>query len=637
VQKVTSAIRFLSRRSAATYAFVGAVIILAGMGTLAFAVDTTETTPDPVPFEETTDTGLSGQERFTLEEEGYAIPRVEVFYSQFPYVVGFRGVEYAIDAFQQPGHSQQFGYPTQVYVTDYAGRDLSLSEEGYLQASGEGEWTDAEDAHFVVESEAKTPASDVAIPFSAKSDATAFTEKHGGTVLDWSALQDHTFDINDATIVRDRVDDQRAAADKRVQAARTLTDREDEIVVGEAAETIQATIDGAEPGSTVLVPEGTYEEQILIDKPITLEGSNASIVGDGNGSVIRVEADDVAITGFTISGIGTVATPPKEEINESGWDATIASGYGHGDAGIKAVDTNRTYVADVSIDTPTSGILMRDVGDGIVERVTVNGTESWAEGFMGVLSVRSRMVIQQSTLDGGRDGIYLHRAHGTVIRNNSFRGSRFGVHFMYTSESLVADGVHRNHQTAGIVIMTDPERNAVVGNDIRHSPNGIVPIGARNYIAENVVAFNEMGLRTSTSTSLYERNVVFGNEVGMKTAVLRPSNRVVRNDIVANDEGVEAGIGPLRIWSRDGVGNYWEGASVRPNPGAPYSPTDPLDSQLHTVEGAMTLSESPAAQMLDAVRDTTPGMRAGNVVDNAPRREPVRPAVIARLEAETDE
>jgi hypothetical protein len=72
---------------------------------------------------------------------------------------------------------------------------------------------------------------------------------------------------------------------------------------------IQAAVDVAEAGDTVLVEPGDYEEQITVDKGITLRGpesdtaGNANVRGDEatiNGQVV-VEADDATVEGFTIS------------------------------------------------------------------------------------------------------------------------------------------------------------------------------------------------------------------------------------------------------------------------------------------------------------------------------------------------
>ncbi|MHC1574330.1 MAG: S-layer protein domain-containing protein [Candidatus Methanogasteraceae archaeon] len=68
---------------------------------------------------------------------------------------------------------------------------------------------------------------------------------------------------------------------------------------------IQDAIDDAEPGDTIYVHAGTYVENLVVRKSLTLVGENRSttvIDGDGSADIIRVRADGCTITGFTIVG-----------------------------------------------------------------------------------------------------------------------------------------------------------------------------------------------------------------------------------------------------------------------------------------------------------------------------------------------
>nr|QNO46606.1 hypothetical protein OEAKOMNL_00007 [Methanosarcinales archaeon ANME-2c ERB4] len=68
---------------------------------------------------------------------------------------------------------------------------------------------------------------------------------------------------------------------------------------------IQDAIDDAEAGDTIYVHAGTYVENLVVRKSLTLIGENRSatvIDGDGSADIIRVRADGCTIRGFTICG-----------------------------------------------------------------------------------------------------------------------------------------------------------------------------------------------------------------------------------------------------------------------------------------------------------------------------------------------
>ena len=70
---------------------------------------------------------------------------------------------------------------------------------------------------------------------------------------------------------------------------------------------IQDLIDNASVGDTIYIPSGTYYENIIINKSISLigEDKNTTIIdGGGDKDVVSISADEVHISGFTIQNSG---------------------------------------------------------------------------------------------------------------------------------------------------------------------------------------------------------------------------------------------------------------------------------------------------------------------------------------------
>ncbi|EMA26484.1 NosD domain-containing protein [Haloarcula argentinensis] len=605
-----------------------------------FAIDTTSARPEPVAFDNTVQRGITMADEQIARNRSISVPRAQVFYSQYRYVVGYVGISQAVTALTEPGHEQQFGYPLVVYVSDYSDRPVRCGDDGSLRTATPPDWVEANQAHYVVDGAARVPSGPAVVPFADRDDADAFADSCGGRVIDWEALKSHSFDLEQAAAVREQVGPRRNDTNATVQAARQRRNRPVSVEVGTDAPTVQAAVDAAPPNTTVVVPTGTYEEQVTIDKPLTLSGPGATLDGGGNGTVVTVTADRVGVTGFDIVGVGNTTVGDPTQSNDSAWDATVTTAYGNSDAAVTGRNASGLYVANLSVETPASGVVLRRTPGAVVENSTVNGTADWQDGFMGVIGMHGSIVVQDSVFNGGRDGVYLHRADGTAVRNNTFRDNRFGVHLMYTSRALVADNVARGQEYAGVVVMTNPMANAIVGNDVRHSGSGVMLAGSRSYIAHNVVVDTTQAMSTNADRSLYEHNVLYGNDIGVRASTVVPSNIVTKNDFIANDRHAISGPGPLRVYTHEGRGNYWSGAydltgGTGPTLGQSYSPTDSVDRRLHQTDAAVVLRSAPSVRGLRALRGTTPGFRRGTIVDRAPLTDPANPGAVERLRNET--
>jgi len=70
---------------------------------------------------------------------------------------------------------------------------------------------------------------------------------------------------------------------------------------------IQGAVDAANPGDTVYVKNGTYYENVDVNKAISLTGEskeNTVVDGGGVAAVIIIEEDNVLVTGFTVRNSG---------------------------------------------------------------------------------------------------------------------------------------------------------------------------------------------------------------------------------------------------------------------------------------------------------------------------------------------
>jgi len=86
-----------------------------------------------------------------------------------------------------------------------------------------------------------------------------------------------------------------------------LSSTSDIIVVPDDYPTIQEAINAASNGGTVFVKAGTYYENVVVNRVVSLIGENSSTtIVDGNmtGDVVRITQDHVNVTDFTIQRSG---------------------------------------------------------------------------------------------------------------------------------------------------------------------------------------------------------------------------------------------------------------------------------------------------------------------------------------------
>ncbi|MEF8838103.1 MAG: NosD domain-containing protein [Haloarculaceae archaeon] len=619
------------------------VLVLLGAGS-AFAVNPA---PDqqlsPVPFEETLATGMTGVDVQVARQAGYEIPRAQAFHAQFRFVVGYYGIGTAAGALADETTTERFGRPLAVFVTDYRGTEPRLTDDEFVVLRNEGyrTWTAASEAVYVVDSRARTPGGPAILPFSDRADARAFADRAGGRVVGWDEVATARDPAPWDAVLAERTTARTAWADAAVERTRSLLDRPVSVTVGEDAPTLGAAVERAPPNTTVRVPPGRYNVDLDVEKPVTIQGAGDATVldGGGTGTVVTLDGPQTALADVRVTGVGDRDIGNVSARNATGWDARIQLIYGYGDAGVRLADATDAIVTNVTVETPANGVVLLESDGAVVDGVRVNGTAVSQEGFMGALPMHSRVVIQDSTFRGGRDGVYTHRADGSVVRNNSMAGGRFGLHEMYTSDLLIAGNAIRDTQV-GIILMTRPRGNVVAGNDVRHSDGGIYTVGSATVVARNVVAGNDVGLAIGTDRSVYARNTIVGNDLGIREDSLLPTNEVFASDVVLNDRPVETGRGVLLVWAREGVGNYWGEVPGIDRDGdglvdRGFRPTDPLDRSALESSGSALLGRSPAVSLGRAFQGAVPGLRPSGVLDPAPRVEPVRPEILAAVRTET--
>jgi len=178
--------------------------------------------------------------------------------------------------------------------------------------------------------------------------------------------------------------------------------------------TIQEAIDAAETadGDTITVDAGTYYENVIVDKMLTIIGAGQGVTiidGGGTGNVVYVTADWVNITGFTATN----------------------SGSSGGDAGMKLYSVQNCYIENNNVSNNRGiGIYIYAHNPGYSNNNTVSNN-TLNLNLRGIhMEATTDSAIMDNIIDSNSEiGIFLTLGwcENNIIKNNTISNSKLGM------------------------------------------------------------------------------------------------------------------------------------------------------------------------------------------------------------------
>jgi hypothetical protein len=224
----------------------------------------------------------------------------------------------------------------------------------------------------------------------------------------------------------------------------------------DAFATIQDGVNAVAAGGTVYVAAGTYTENVVVNKPVTLDGAQAgvdartrgtvpeTIVTNGDGD-FQIEADNVTIDGFTLTGVVNDPSSISTSLGAAIWTNPGFSGT-HGGlqalnniirgniAGIE-LDNDGTYQTKVQYnlfennDQPGAGSgLAIETNFGLSNALIDNNAftntafveSSWA---LGIEASSDHVIFSNNSVTNQGRGVFFSETNNATITNNTFTGA----------------------------------------------------------------------------------------------------------------------------------------------------------------------------------------------------------------------
>ncbi len=374
---------------------------------------------------------------------------------------------------------------------------------------------------------------------------------------------------------------------------------------------LQQVIAQAAAGDVLRLAPGEYNGNVVIDKPLVLEGPadrSAIVKGERQGRTVWVQAPDVVIRNLTVTLSG-LSLPDM-------------------DAGIFLDKTaTKALIENNNVLDNSVGVYVWGPHDALVRNNKIVGTTELrvSERGNGVTlwnAPGSRIIDNDISL--GRDGIFSNTSTKNVFSGNRFSDLRYGVHYMYTNDSEVSGNISVDNDI-GYAIMFS-ERLKVKDNIAFNSRDQALMM---NYANGSEISGNTM-VNAEKCVYFYNanNNIIKGNhfegcDIGIHYTGAAQGNRISENAFIGNQNQVKYVGTRYDEWSADGRGNYWSDNSAFDLDGdgiadTAYRPNDVIDQVIWRAPVSRLLLNSPAVSIVRWAQSQFPAILPGGVIDSAP-------------------
>ncbi|MBN2335866.1 right-handed parallel beta-helix repeat-containing protein [Candidatus Bathyarchaeota archaeon] len=262
--------------------------------------------------------------------------------------------------------------------------------------------------------------------------------------------------------------------------------------------TLQAAVDAASPGDTLLLPEGLIEGPVTVDKPLTIigVGEKSTLFTYDGPSVMTIRSGNVTVnkvlfllcnTGILVEDTGAASIEDCFFV-ENAVGVDIREGTGH------------TIRGNLFINNVACGAILQNVKESIVEDNQFNFSQpsEWPdiENLLGSVSGTGRfglkllgsgnLTITGNTFHDIGDCIYVGNSRSCVIAGNRFHASTVGLSIRDSTYNVVED--NEGYETEELMLLWLSSFNNVTGNT---NHDGIL---SRDVESDNIYLLNGVNL-----------------------------------------------------------------------------------------------------------------------------------------------
>ncbi|MGB3460241.1 MAG: NosD domain-containing protein [Halobacteriota archaeon] len=278
-------------------------------------------------------------------------------------------------------------------------------------------------------------------------------------------------------------------------------------------DTIQEGITDADDGDTVLVYNGTYTENVDLNKQLTLIGEEMpKIDAHGSGDAIKTTADNCTVKGFCC--VNAQPSPYAGIHVKSNNNVIVENTCKDNYKGIYLRGSLNEIRNNIAIYNNKSGITLsgsdnnRIIGNGASNSVNHRGISLYFsnnneiqnnianynhDDGIGLSTSSENIIVNNTAKDNGNDGIHLFESSNNEIQNNIVNYNHDdGIRLSRSSENIIVNNTAKDNVDDGIVLSDSSNNNIYLNNFI-----------ANIY---NAYSYNSSNIWHSTSEITYTYN-----------------------------------------------------------------------------------------------------------------------------------
>ncbi|OGD36667.1 hypothetical protein A2V94_00150 [Candidatus Atribacteria bacterium RBG_16_35_8] len=185
-------------------------------------------------------------------------------------------------------------------------------------------------------------------------------------------------------------------------------------------------IEAVASGKSVIVAAGTYNEQLIINKSIALQGisrDNTFVTGSGlTGNLISLEADNITISGFTINGSNSTSAGIYFD-NHSFININTNLIKNNKDYGVSYINSSPIIESNNIENNNSSGIKVATNGAGIIRNNSIVSNQHGIRTYGD-----SRPEIDRNNISNNNSGIFCRESATPIISYNTIsNNSGYGI------------------------------------------------------------------------------------------------------------------------------------------------------------------------------------------------------------------